>query len=229
MSIIPVVPTEMLNHARDRAREALQGDASIERIKDYYRIESNSAGSLYLGIPDPDPTAITVADLFAVSSLSIRIPARAARRLLLEPAGAGAVTQALGALPNKALAETDEADLRLMEAFYRAVLNALKRAEAPKPSGAWVTASKIVARKRPDLFPVRDTQVTKFLGTRGSADYFTDWIVFRHLMNDEVVLSDLKRIAGALEGLAESDEHLIETAPLRLLDVALWTLAKDRS
>lgn len=225
MSKIPVVSTEMLNYALDRAREALQGDTAVERIAKYYKIESDFAGSLYLGIPDPDPTVITAADLFAVSSLSIRIPARGARRLLLEQGGAGSVTQALGALPSKALAETDEADLRLMEDFYLAVRDALRRAEATRPSGAWVTASKIVARKRPELFPVRDTQVTTFLGTRKSANYFTDWIVYRYLMNDEVVLSDLKRIAGALEGRAKSDEYLIETAPLRLLDVALWTLA----
>lgn len=229
MSKIPVVSTQKLNYALDRAREALQGDTAVDRIAEYYRIESDSAGSLYLGIPDHDPTVITVADLFAVSSLSIKIPPRAARRLLLEPGGADGVTRALGELPSKALAKADEADLRLMEDFYRAVKDSLKRAEAKRPSGAWVTASKIVARKRPDLFPVRDTQVTTFLGTRESADYFTDWIVYRYLMNDEVVLSDLKRIAGALEGLAESDAHLIEAAPLRLLDVALWTLVQSRS
>lgn len=227
MSNISEVPVQTLNYALERTREALRGDEVIGRVEKYYTIDSNYAGSLYLGIPDPDPSVITAADLLAVSTLNIEIPARGVRRFLLEPGGADAVTEALGALPEKSLVETDDADLRLMETFYRAVKRSLTRAETERTSGAWVTASKIVARKRPHLFPVRDRQVTTLLGTRERKDYFTDWIVFRHLMNDVSVTRDLERIADALAGLPERDAYLFESEPLRLLDVALWTFAVE--
>ena len=145
------------------------------------------------------------------------------------------MTESLGALPEKTLGETDDDDLRLMETFYRTVRDSLTRAAvkkagatkvaAPRMSGAWVTASKIVARKRPSLFPVRDRQVTTLLGTRKQKRYFTDWVVFRHLMMDTQITSDLERIADSLRSRPEQESFLFETEPLRLLDVALWTYA----
>lgn len=227
MTKIPIVSAEMLSFALNRAREALRGEDAVDRVARYYGIDSNFAGSLFLGIPDPDPSAITAADLFAASSLSIDIPARAARRLLLEPGGAGDVTKALLALPSITLTETGDEDLRLMEVFYTAVKTSLTRANAKKESEAWVTASKIVARKRPNLFPVRDTLVTIYLGTRTTKDYFTDWIVFRHLMNDVGVQEELERISSALNDLPEPESYLTEESRLRLLDVALWTLVSQ--
>ena len=226
MAAVPDVPSEVLDGARRKALEVLECPKTVDDVSKYYKIDSDYAGALYLGIPDPDPSVITAADLFAVSSLSIKIPARAARRLLLEPAGADAVNDALRALPDMELAATDDADLELMRDFHCAVKHALRRAEKTKPSGAWVTASKIVARKRPRLFPVRDTLVTTLLGTREKADYYTDWIVFRLLMRDEAVASNLRRLREALDGLAKSGEHLSESEPLRLLDVALWMHVK---
>ncbi|MEO2096616.1 MAG: DUF6308 family protein [Brachybacterium sp.] len=222
MSKVSMVPTAMLDQALERTVGVLEDPRTTEKVSSYYAIDSNYAGALFLGIPDPDPTMVSVADLFAVSTLSIRIPARAARRLLLEPRGADDVNEALRALPDKALVETDDSDLEQMAKFYTGVKASLTRAGASRTSGAWVTASKIVARKRPRLFPVRDAQVTALLGTRKRADYFTDWIVYRHLMRDEAVASNLRRLREALDGLATSGELLSESEPVRLLDVALW-------
>lgn len=229
MSEISAVPTEILDHAVERTLKVIGAPTVLEDVADYYRIDSDYAGALFLEIPDPDPTAITVADLFAVSTLSIKIPERAARRLLMEAGGADTVNNTLRALPEKSLVDTDDEDLRLMEKFYRALKDSLRRAGKTKPSGAWVTASKIAARKRPGLFPVRDTQVTELLGTRKQADYFTDWIVYRHLMKDGDVVSGLQRIEDSLQELADGGSHLVESARLRLLDVALWTFTYKRS
>lgn len=41
--------------------------------------------------------------------------------------------------------------------------------------------------------------------------------------------AELERIAGAMNALASEGEHLVETEPLRLLDVALWTFQADTS
>ena len=45
-----------------------------------------------------------------------------------------------------------------MEQLYEAIKQALS-ANTLKNPNAWVTASKLCARKRPDLFPVRDKEV----------------------------------------------------------------------
>ncbi|MGO1259377.1 MAG: DUF6308 family protein [Brachybacterium sp.] len=226
MSKISEVSDQQCNYALERAREALSGDTAVDRVAKYYAIDSNYAGSLYLGIPDLDRSAITAADLFAVSTLNVEISTRGARRFLLEPGGADSVNEALSALPEKPVSEVDDADLRRMETFYLVVKESLTKAKTTRKSGAWVTASKIAARKRPRLFPVRDTVVTTLLGTRKAADYFTDWIVFRHLMNDAGIAEGLERIANALAARPNQDDYLFESEPLRLLDVALWTYAK---
>jgi len=226
MSKIPDVPVAMLDHAREQALQALTTRHQNDRVSDYYVIDSNYAGALYLGLPDTDPSAITATDLFAVSTLSIKIPPRAARRLLQAPGRASAVKEALAALPTKKLAEVTDEDFRKMEMFYLAVKSSLVRAEAKAPSDAWVTASKIVARKRPSLFPVRDRDVTTLLGTRSTRDYFTDWSVYQHLMNDSEVSGALKDMTTALAERPDQCRYLFDSEPLRILDVALWTYQK---
>jgi len=64
-----------------------------------------------------------------------------------------------------------------MGALYEAVKAALAPAHAQR-SDRWVTASKLCARKRPHLFPVRNTKVSKLLDTRQFESYSIDWQVY---------------------------------------------------
>ena len=69
MSKIPEVSAEMLSYALERAREALSGDEAVERIADYYTIDSNWAGSLSIS---GFPTRIHLRSQPRISSLSTR-------------------------------------------------------------------------------------------------------------------------------------------------------------
>jgi hypothetical protein len=70
------------------------------------------------------------------------------------------------ARPQQRLEEIDPAAVaEPMAELYESVARCLRRAGAQR-SNAWVTASKICARKRPNLFPVRDNVVLDLLAYR---------------------------------------------------------------
>jgi hypothetical protein len=166
--------------------------------------------------------------LLAVTMLSVDIPQVAVRRLV-EPSPTSAQLSRL--LSDEAL----DVSLNLMVAgaetlakmgeFYDAV----KAALAPvggKSSDRWVTASKVCARKRPHLFPVRDEVVTLYLGTRALKSYAIDWLVFRALLRDDDLMSRLRRAVDAAalrDGVRVGDPNGL----LRHLDVALWMTASS--
>src|SRR4051812_29206016 len=84
---------------------------------------------------------------------------------------------------------------------------------------AWVTASKLCARKRPRLFPVRDRVVTVNRLKLGH-DALLDWAAYRQIMtNAEVQQALAALVAQAGEG---SEAVQILDPPLKVLDAALW-------
>ncbi len=89
----------------------------------------------------------------------------------------------------------------------------------------WVFAAKVCARKRPDLFPLRDRLVCTYLAgshdLRSSAlgPFRTDVQVFASLMSDPAVR---EAIAGHRTELGDAAARVPD---LRLLDAALWLAA----
>ena len=100
-----------------------------------------------------------------------------------------------------------------------------------KTKNPWVTASKLCARKRPDLFPVRDSVVCELLelsGLRQTQNYEVDWQVYRRIIQDDHVRAKLDAIveeAGARDGVNIGHPN----RRLRHLDVALWMHAQRTS
>lgn len=109
-----------------------------------------------------------------------------------------------------------------MERFYDLVKSLLAKADT-KSSNPWVTASKIVARKRPKLYPVRDRVVCDFLGISRLNDRAKDWVVFRELMRDEEIRAALSASMSKAEALKDERVVRFDVEPLRQLDVVLWT------
>lgn len=210
-------------------------DTAFDRVRSYYDPTSQYAGDLltaedgYSG--GVGPNDIDPADLFAVSTLSIKITPLAARTLL-RPGGTRAQiernlvlvppTLSIAALDNPT--NTDGAALNALYHAYEAV-----RTSNGGASNTWVFAAKLMARKRPYLAPVRDNEVCKYLN--GGADlkrpglgtFTTDLQVFAYLMTVPAVQHRLTELREVLEG-----KHgvRLERSDLRLLDVVLWTRAK---
>jgi hypothetical protein len=82
----------------------------------------------------------------------------------------------------------------------------------------WVTASKICARKRPALIPVRDSVVVEEIRLPNT-DFRIDWALLRALVRDQEIVAALDALA-ADAGAIGADLQGVPT--LRLLDSAVW-------
>jgi hypothetical protein len=106
-----------------------------------------------------------------------------------------------------------------------------------RQSNHWVFAAKLCARKRPALFPVRDNVVCRYLSgwqnlagssehaTQGRLGWFSSDIqVFANIASDEF----LRRSLLSIQDQATKRDIRVDTLPLRLLDVLLWTRGQTR-
>ncbi|MFC8299500.1 DUF6308 family protein [Micromonospora orduensis] len=223
----PVPQGDALAAARGAALEALEDtERAGRRLARYYDPLGKFAGETFLTIAPNDPGQITAADLFAVTLLSIQLRPAAARRVLDDERHRDALHRSLAAVPDSAcLADADAPTLARASALYDDVKRALARPGAAK-SDPWVTASKLSARKRPRLIPVRDKKVRKLLGIPPGTDYRHDWLIHRGLMRDPTLLDRLREArdeATTSGGMQTS----ISDSSLRVLDVVLWTHAID--
>lgn len=221
------VADKFLEHAHEQAFKALQSPKTPGLLAKYYDSGTNYAGSAFAILKPNVPVRVTAVDLLATSTLSVRIPPRAVHRFLTEDETAHTVSQRLTALPKRELGNTGEADFALMADFYDLVKACLSRTGVKNPN-PWVTASKLCARKRPDLFPVRDRVVCKYLGILSLNDRARDWFVFRHLIRDSAVKRCLEEHSSALVAIAgDNPRILVDQELLRLLDGVLWMYATE--
>lgn len=148
--------------------------------------------------------AFNADDLVAVESLSVQVPPEAAYALLHSSVG-----EELGGLLSQVPTNVDlgspEAHAHLGEgsAAYRAwtLLEA-------QPGIGWVTAGKLLARKRPRLLPVYDKVVRCVLGEPKGV-----WLALDGALADSEVQKQVATLRpGAPEGVSA----------LRVVDVALW-------
>jgi hypothetical protein len=150
---------------------------------------------------------ITAEDIVAVSMLGVRIPGAPALAMLeeLQPAISALLTQIpLGVDLWDAAEETVNADAAAKKLWTLLV---------GLPGIEWVTAGKLMARKRPRLIPVYDRVVHKAL-ERPSPDAFFWTELRRVLLEKPDVLTRLREIRDELS--------LFDISLLRILDVAIW-------
>ncbi len=173
--------------------------------------------------PNP-PHEITATDLFAITLLSIDPPKPLVVRNITtrgrEPHDTLA-TMLTRLDVDAALATADTATLDLMAAFYLKV-------KATLGGNPWVTASKLCARKRPNLFSVRDNLVLTLLGLLpgpATSGYAVNWAVYRRLILDPEITQGITSAVHTATTYARNIS--IETYPLRQLDVVLWMHARE--
>ncbi|GAA1119748.1 DUF6308 family protein [Nesterenkonia jeotgali] len=224
----PSVHEKVQTRARDQALRALSHEGTPEKVGRFYDPESNFAGSTFTQLRPLDPDAVTATDLLATGTLSVTIPPRAVRRILEDEDTKRELSRLMSALPPVKLESTTVADFAPMCEFYDLVKSSLAQAGTAS-SNPWVTASKITARKRPDLYPVRDSVVCKYLGIQHLNDRARDWYVFRELLRDEEIQGRLSELPDRAREAHRGIDLTIEAEPLRLLDAALWRFAGDES
>lgn len=171
-----------------------------------------------LGNPTPeDSFLLTAADLSALSTLSVEVPAPIVIRLLhqLRPQ----IEELLSRIPvGLAIWEADD-DVLGPESAAKKLYRLVRRTgERSDRASRWVTAHKLCARKRPALLPVYDSQVQELVDP-GDGQW---WPAARRAMQQERLrqrLVELRREAKVPE----------EITLLRVLDVVLWMEQRHRS
>ncbi|WP_343901369.1 DUF6308 family protein, partial [Nocardioides aquaticus] len=143
------------------------GEDSVEHavgnLVRYYDPAGAYSGATFLDVEEYDEYAITAADLWAVTTLSMEVPPNAGRALMNPGPLRTIVGSKLHHLPaTLPLSDVAPQHLDHMYDLYTAIRTMLP-ALGKRDTNQWVMASKTCARKRPMLFPVRDSQVCKYL------------------------------------------------------------------
>jgi hypothetical protein len=192
---------------------------AVELIQEYYRPNGRFSGRRFEFLGGGGDRAevanvFTAEDLVAVSMLSINVPGDAAIEIL--ETQSRQLSEWLEQVPlGVSLWTADEADV---DDHGSAAAKLWYQLEGIKDIGS-VSASKLVARKRPQLLPVYDSVVKGALQP-SSKDF---WIPLRNslLRDDSAILNRLQEIKN--EAQLEVDPPL-----LRILDVAVWMARRGK-
>lgn len=194
----------------------LDGDVAVDLVSEYFGtgdhrsapaafsgayFESFAGGGDAAGNRD----RFTSDDLVAVTLLGVQVPGWAALRIL--DTDAAALNALLGEVP----ADMDlwDADPSLLEPGSPAF--ELWTAIEALPEIGWVTAGKLLARKRPRLVPVYDRVVKAALMPNRKGF----WLALRSELQDRSIVDRLREIHTE----AQLPDHV---SLLRVLDVAIW-------
>jgi hypothetical protein len=152
-------------------------------------------------------SSFTADDLVAVSLLSVEIPGRAALEILENRARV--LNSLLQQIPfDVSLADAEESLIRKESAAWKLWEELVEIHQV-----GWVTASKLLARKRPHLLPVYDNVVKDALrpGPEG----------FWKSLHEELRRDD-HALVGRLEMIRSQSGIGDDISLLRVLDVAVW-------
>lgn len=195
----------------DHLVEAPQAAALVRSFYDPQFAEQHSryadfVGEAFTTLGTNEANRFETDDLVAVHMMGMRFRPTAVRALLVDPGERQCVQNLLSRIPNVDIwsdaASLDAADelwsrLTSMKRIYRG-LN-------------WVTAGKLLARKRPGLIPIVDQVVVRLI-PRPSAGY---WRLFRHYLRQS---GSIEKV----EALRPKDLPRRSTPTLRLLDTVIW-------
>lgn len=217
-----------LEPALDRVWTALCDTRTPERLARYYTADANFAGATFVGHGESDPETVDERDLLAVTLLDVKVPPRTVRALLQPGPTRDKVRELLAAdsiPPDACLWEVTADLLARMTELYE-LLRALVPPTRERYQVNWATAAKLCARKRPNLFPVRDEVICRYLRLWPSR-YQIDWQVFAWVIGHDDVRDQLRRLAEQAATVSQADLGDPD-ALLRHLDVAVWMHAPHR-
>jgi hypothetical protein len=198
---------------RERLLAVLGEPNAVSAVRAYFA-ETGTADSSYTGRlfeqfgsggdRKDSADALTADDLIAVESLSVRVPPEAAYALLHGSAG-----EELQSLLSKVPLDVDlgSPHAHTHVAKGSAADHAWTFLEG-QPGIGWVTAGKLLARKRPRLLPVYDDVVRCVIGAPKDV-----WLA----LDDALADPEVQRLVAELRPVAPE-----RVSALRVVDVAVW-------
>lgn len=209
-------------------RMELLDDAEVD-LKRYFGLDGATpyTGAAFETYGRNDADAITSDDIVATLLLSIQVgPLRegmsgwAPQHLLALAEVADRATELLRDLPDRVdLHELDEPTARSLLAWQgepspgRRLYELVRRGLGVEPGPSRVAVYKLLARKRPRLFAVRDTVVEQAVGHQRPGTWWMPW--WYTLQSTEGLI---ERLQAASTVVPES----IRPSLLRVADIAIW-------
>ena len=198
----PIDVAQLMTHLDEKA---------VGHLDEYFNSGNYTGGQFerFAGGGDRSEAAerFTSEDIVAVSLLGVRIPGRPALEIL--DLQAREFNALVGGIPQRVdLWEADEESVGPDSAAAR-----LWRQLVDLPGVNWVTAGKLIARKRPRLIPVYDRVVKSALGRKDDEEW---WRPLR------TVLREHPEVIVRLDELREGTGLGQAVSLLRILDVCIW-------
>lgn len=169
--------------------------------------------------PDVE-SRITHEDVLAVAAVNVTVSARLTRQLLSDPV-AGWLEQLLRQLPTDVdLWDAEDDTLAIARRAWDQIR--ILDEDGHGTADRWVTASKLLARKRPRLIPLYDEKVRRVVALADGTDW---WLSLREALRLDCEDNEVRhRVRQAMREAAVPGYVSV----LRSLDVILWTYATAR-
>jgi hypothetical protein len=203
----------MVDYLQHSPIEDLEGRGPVKQVQKYFKPNGQFSGRQFEFLGGGGDSAevahrFTADDLVAVSLLSVNIPGSAAIEIL--STRAGDLAELLSKIPlGLTLWNADESSVDDHDSSASDLWHRLERIHGV----GWVTANKLLARKRPHLLPVYDRVVKAKLQPRSK--HF--WIPLRNSL-----LRDEGAIIQGLEEIKDQADLDVDPSLLRILDVVVW-------
>ena len=185
--------------------EEADGSFAKSSLEAYFFMHAYT-GSSFETFCGNDPDNFTAEDIVAVSMLSVRIPPSASRWIL--KTGQEDLFKLLSKIEQDLSIDHPDADLTEGSHAWN-----LKKILISRWGVGETKASKLLAAKRPFLFPIYDQHVAKALQL-SPEKYWERWQEFMRSRNGEKASKMIEQIAQSLD-----KPHL---STLRLLDIVIW-------
>jgi hypothetical protein len=201
-----------LARARQNVLVEVKSRQAISKLLTFYDPAGRYAGLTFLDLQPVRHDAIGASDFMAPSLMSAPLTPKQVRALI---AASPQIRKALRAVPETADLAIATEQLLAGPAWqlHDVVRKALNTGEGRKTKAPLKT-DKLCARKRPGLFPVRDSRITAKtkVGHRG-------WLTFQALLQDPAIVAALQR---ARLTASQTNIGVAHLPLLRVLDTILW-------
>lgn len=195
-----------IGRAVSKLREALVPAERCQKLVGlFYADDGPFAGKSFLEIEPSDPNRITASDLLAVTFMGEIYPPLAVRQLLHGAVGREAESFLAEIPADENLANVKDEVLHEEAGPYVGFWQALM----PLHGVAETKVSKLMARKRPGLFPIYDSVIGERV-----AHVSEYWHVFRAFFEEPDAMSLVNEL--------RSDTLPPDLPALRILDTAVW-------
>lgn len=197
-----------VEQTRDAVEVLLDEPAARLLLEAYYDPAGRFAASTFETLGRNDPEVLGDDDLLAITLLDVRVPPDTIRQIL--GADSASLSEGLRAIGS---------DTPLWKATDRALVAAGTMWDSLRKMRGidWVTAGKLLARKRPMMIPVVDKWTIRVLpAAKGEV-----WTTLRLALDDK----DLRKRIEKLRPRTASSA----TPTLRLLDALLWIRHSESS